>query len=90
MGWIAEQLTLQWGQGASWQADAGEHPHEASYLKLDISKAKSRLKWHPLMRLESALDMIVAWSQQRLAGSDMRAATLKQIQTYQELAVPAA
>ena len=89
VGWIAKQLTRQWGQSASWQADEGEHPHEASYLKLDISKARSRLKWHPLMRLETALDMIVAWSQQRLAGSDIRAITLSQIQTYQKLAIPA-
>ena len=86
VGWIAQQLTLQWGQNAGWQADAGGHPHEASYLKLDISKARSRLKWHPLMRLETALDMIVTWNQQRLAGADVRAVTLNQIQTYQQLA----
>ena len=90
VGWIAQQLTLQWGQGSSWQTDAGKHPHEASYLKLDISKARSKLKWHPLMRLESALDMIVSWNQQRLAGSDIQAVTLRQIQTYQKLAAPAA
>jgi CDP-glucose 4,6-dehydratase len=45
-GWIVEQMAALWGPGA-WQVDAGEHPHEAAYLKLDISKARSRLNWHP-------------------------------------------
>ena len=90
VGWIATQLSLKWGQDASWQADAGEHPHEASYLKLDISKARSKLKWHPVMPLESALDLIVNWSQQRLKGCDVRFVTLSQIQTYQKLAMQAA
>ena len=83
VAWIATQLTRQWGQGASWRTDAGQHPHEASYLKLDISKARNRLKWSPALRLESALDLIVTWSQQRLAGADIRATTLAQIQVYQ-------
>lgn len=86
VGWIAEKLVTQWGQGASWQADTGEHPHEASYLKLDISKARSRLKWAPALQLEGALDLIVAWNKQRLGGADVRAATMAQIQTYQQLA----
>ncbi|MBU1775020.1 MAG: CDP-glucose 4,6-dehydratase, partial [Gammaproteobacteria bacterium] len=27
--WIVERLTEQWGDGASWLLDGGEHPHEA-------------------------------------------------------------
>ena len=83
--WIANLLVRQWGNGASWQSDSASHPHEAHYLKLDISKARSRLKWQPEIRLERALDLIVAWNQQRLAGADMRALTLDQIQSYQAL-----
>jgi len=41
--WIVNELAHLWGQGATWQMDEGEHPHEATYLKLDISKARSRL-----------------------------------------------
>ena len=85
VGWIADQLTRQWHDGASWQTDAATHPHEASYLKLDISKAGARLNWRPALRLESALDLIVSWSQKRLAGVDIRATTLEQIQAYQKL-----
>lgn len=81
--WIVRQLAQQWPEGASWKIDAGEHPHEANYLKLDISKAGHRLHWQPVMRLEQALCLIVDWSRERQAGADMRALTQAQIQAYQ-------
>ncbi|MBU1215111.1 MAG: CDP-glucose 4,6-dehydratase [Gammaproteobacteria bacterium] len=80
--WIVEQLTQQWGAGASWQLDGGEHPHEAHYLKLDCSKAKMRLDWQPRWHLGHTLEMIVAWQQAWLAKQDMRSFTLKQIEQY--------
>ena len=69
VGWVAEQMAKMWGNGAQWQVDTGDHPHEANYLKLDISKARSRLDWHPTLRLNEALNLIVDWSRQRLAGA---------------------
>lgn len=80
--WIVEQLTQQWGEGASWQLDGGEHPHEAHYLKLDCSKAKMRLDWQPRWHLGHTLEMIVSWQQAWLAKQDMRSFTLKQIEQY--------
>ncbi|WP_300442330.1 CDP-glucose 4,6-dehydratase [Zoogloea sp.] len=85
VGWIVEQMAEMWGDGASWQIDTGEHPHEASYLKLDISKVRSRLDWHPALRLEDALRYIVAWSKGRQAGADVHALTLAQINAYESL-----
>lgn len=87
VGWIADHLCSLWAQGASWQADAGDHPHEANYLKLDISKARNRLAWSPALRLDAALDMIVQWSKQVSAGADSRSVTLAQIRSYQKLLV---
>ena len=85
VGWIVEQMAAMWGGGAQWQIDNGEHPHEANYLKLDISKARSRLDWHPALRLNDALALIIDWSKQRQAGADMRKLTLAQIHVYQTL-----
>ena len=85
VGWIVEQMAALWGQGAGWKIDAGEHPHEAAYLKLDISKARSRLNWHPALNLKQALQLIVDWSQARSSGADMTQLTLSQIQAYQAL-----
>jgi CDP-glucose 4,6-dehydratase len=85
VGWIVEQMAAIWGNRAQWQIDTGEHPHEANYLKLDISKARSRLNWHPALRLNDALTLIIDWSRQHQAGADMRALTLAQIHAYQTL-----
>jgi CDP-glucose 4,6-dehydratase len=85
VGWIVEQMAALWGADAQWQVDNGEHPHEAHYLKLDISKARSRLDWHPALRLKDALALIIDWSKQRQNGANMRQLTLAQLQAYQAL-----
>lgn len=81
--WIVEHMVNSWGSGASWQQDGGVHPHEANYLKLDISKAKSRLNWQPRWALATALKKITEWHEKWLAGSDMNQVTLEQINQYQ-------
>jgi len=81
--WIVERLCEQWGQGARWEQQLGQHPHEAHFLKLDISKAKQRLHWQPRWDLETALQHITKWHQAWLQGQDMRAVCLAQISNYQ-------
>lgn len=85
VGWVVEQMAELWGEGARWQVDAIAHPHEANYLKLDISQARGRLDWHPALRLNDALKLIIDWSKQRRAGADMYQLTMSQIHTYQTL-----
>ncbi|NRR32680.1 CDP-glucose 4,6-dehydratase [Oxalobacteraceae bacterium] len=84
--WIIERLCQSWGAGASWQLDSEPQPHEAHYLKLDCSKARSRLHWQPRWNLGQTIDQIVAWHQAHAAGADMRALTLAQIAHYQDSA----
>ena len=79
--WILNQMVAQWS-GARWVLDEQAHPHEAGYLKLDISKAKSRLGWHPVWRLDTTLDKIMHWHQTWLARHDMQAVCLKEINEY--------
>lgn len=85
VGWIVEQMASRWGEGAAWTTDEGDHPHEAGFLKLDISKARGRLRWHPALRLGDALDMVVDWSRRRNDDADPRALCLSQIRAYQQL-----
>lgn len=85
VAWIVREMANRWSEGARWEFSAGVHPHEANYLKLDISKASHRLKWQPAMRLHDALGLIVDWTKARLGGEDPRAVTLSQIQAYQSL-----
>jgi CDP-glucose 4,6-dehydratase len=80
--WIVEHLVIGWGNGATWQIDGGAHPHEANYLKLDISKAKARLNWQPRWPLATALPHITSWHQAWLANDDMKKLCSAQIQKY--------
>jgi CDP-glucose 4,6-dehydratase len=84
--WIVEHMARLWGDGASWVAGPGEHPHEATFLRLDSSKARSRLDWHPVMNLEAAIGTVVEWVRAMERGEDMRRVTSRQIETYQALA----
>lgn len=85
VGWIVEQMAAMWGTDVQWQLDSGDHPHEAHYLKLDISKASSRLDWHPALRLKDALALIIDWAKEHQNGANMRQVTLAQIHAYQSL-----
>jgi CDP-glucose 4,6-dehydratase len=80
--WIVEQLCNGWGIDASWAIQPGNHPHEANFLKLDISKARQRLLWLPRWRLETSLKKIIEWHQAWLEGQDMRSVCLAQINQY--------
>lgn len=85
VGWIVAQMADRWGAGAQWQFDASDYPHEAGYLKLDISKARGRLNWSPALRLGDALNLVIDWARQRQNGADVRRLTLTQIQNYQKI-----
>jgi CDP-glucose 4,6-dehydratase len=82
--WIVERLTQMWGEGAHWTLDSRTNPlHEAHYLKLDCSKARSALGWEPVWDLEQALGRIADWHKWSLQGGNMYAKTLSQVREYQ-------
>ena len=56
---------------------------EAHYLKLDASKARACLDWHPVLPLKQALDWIVEWYRAFQAGDDLRRLTREQIERYE-------
>ncbi|QYG05598.1 MULTISPECIES: CDP-glucose 4,6-dehydratase [unclassified Janthinobacterium] len=81
--WIIERMTQEWGAGASWSLDGQNHPHEATYLKLDCSKARGQLGWHPRWDIGQTIAKIVEWHKAFDEGLDMRELSLAQITTYQ-------
>jgi CDP-glucose 4,6-dehydratase len=82
--YIVDVLSQLWGDGSSWAVCDGDHPHEAHYLKLDCSKAKSLLNWHPKWELENALAKIVSWHKAWLGNEDMKTHCLKEIEVFME------
>jgi CDP-glucose 4,6-dehydratase len=80
--WLVDKLCGRI-TGASWRCEEAPQPHEAGTLKLDSSKAKQRLNWHPRWGLEQALANTVDWHLAWRKGADMRAFSLQQIATYE-------
>jgi CDP-glucose 4,6-dehydratase len=83
--WMVEKLAELWGEGARWTQDAGKHPHEAGFLKLDSSKAHAELGWLPRLRVDTALEWLVEWYKHQAHGGDVRAKTTEQIRKYERL-----
>ncbi len=81
--WIISYLCERWGTGANWRLDPVPQPHEATYLKLDCSKARMRLGWEPRWNLGQAIDQIVTWHQAHMHKKCMRTFTMAQIDSYQ-------
>lgn len=84
VAWLAERAVTEWGTGAAWQRDAAAHPHEASLLRLDSSKARMRLNWRACWHVDEALHHAIAWYKAWATGDDMRAFSLRQIAAYAE------
>lgn len=83
---ITQQICKLWGDGASWQLNAEQNLHEARYLKLDTSKAKTYLGWQPRWDLSTALKNITTWHRGWLAGEDAKDLCMDQINQFQSVA----
>jgi CDP-glucose 4,6-dehydratase len=81
--WLANNLCNRI-PGASWQSQGTPQLHEAGTLKLDSSKAKNRLAWHPSWNLDQALACTVDWYVAWKKGADMQAFSLRQIVEYED------
>ncbi|MDF2472489.1 MAG: CDP-glucose 4,6-dehydratase [Anaerocolumna sp.] len=80
--WIVQKICEEWGKNAAYEIDKSIQPHEAHYLKLDCSKAKSKLNWQPRWDLQCTLGKIVEWVRAYEEKSNMREVCLKQIEAY--------
>jgi len=83
--WMVEYLCSQLPD-AAWQCDTSPQPHEANTLKLDNSKAYTRLGWRPRWQLQTTLAMTLAWHQAWKQDADMAATSVQQIQEYEAAA----
>jgi CDP-glucose 4,6-dehydratase len=85
VSWIIERMTQLWGGGASWKLDTNPSVHEAGHLRLDASRARAELDWHPRLHLADALQWLIEWYKTAQGGADMHHLTLQQIANYEAL-----
>lgn len=84
VSWIVDYLIKNREGVVGWQQDHINHPHEANYLKLDISKAAALLDWRPRWSISKALQATLDWHSQWLLGREMRDVSLSQIREFTE------
>jgi CDP-glucose 4,6-dehydratase len=82
VSWIVKRLCEEFSD-SRWKVEGETQPYEASLLKLDSSKAKSKLGWRPRWSLETALEKTVEWHQAWKQGGPMSDFSLQQIEAYQ-------
>jgi CDP-glucose 4,6-dehydratase len=52
---VADLASEYWGEGATWKSDSDSHLHEAGYLLLDSSKARTQLNWRDKLNFEDSI-----------------------------------
>lgn len=82
--WILERL-MEMRKDVQWQQEGTPQAHEAHQLKLDSSKARTLLAWHPRWKVQNALQETLAWHQAWCNGQDMKSFSLAQVTNYQSL-----
>jgi CDP-glucose 4,6-dehydratase len=82
VSWIVEKISQFYGKDFIWQLTDENFKHEATYLKLDCSKAKEKLGWYTKMNLELALSWTIEWYKQYKQNDDIRYFTEKQIENF--------
>jgi CDP-glucose 4,6-dehydratase len=82
VGAIVTRLAELWDGALASELDQSRHPPEAPYLELDSSDAEALLGWRCRWDLDRALELVVEWHRAHLAGADMRAVSLAQIERF--------
>ncbi|MEI2750435.1 MAG: CDP-glucose 4,6-dehydratase [Ferruginibacter sp.] len=86
----ADHLTVQelvklsikvWGSGEWKDTSDPSQPHEATLLKLDITKAAEQLNWKPKLDAANAIEWTINWYKQT---EDIRSFTFNQLESYMQ------
>jgi CDP-glucose 4,6-dehydratase len=85
VSYIVEKFAAYWGNGASWFPTERLQSHEASFLKVDASKARRDLGWNSRLRIDDAIAWAAEWYREQIDGKDAKSITNAQIERYEAL-----
>ena len=80
--WVVEKICKKWSSDARFKISEGKQLHEANYLKLDCSKTKAKLGWHPQWNIEKSIDKIIEWVRNYKQGNDLFEICSRQIDDF--------
>jgi len=81
---LTEKVLKEWGSG-TWKilSQNKNAPHEASFLKLDITKSMTRLGWKPVYDIDGAIQKTVEWYKKYYSEkTGIYDLSLKQVETF--------
>ena len=81
-GGLTDLFCKAWGNGIRWKSKDDNGPHEANFLKLDNTKAKTILNWQPHWKIKDAVEKVVEWEKSLQNGCSADEITDKQIKDY--------
>jgi len=84
VSWLVNEIVEMWRGNieVDFANNDLDYKHETSFLRLDCSKAKSKLKWNPKIKLEEGLKLTVNWYKQYEQTKELREFTENQIEEY--------
>ena len=85
VGQITSKAMTHWGSAGSWITDSKGKPHEAQLLALDSARARTALGWCNIFDNNVSLAWTLDWYQAIDSGTNVRKATLSQIESFGSL-----
>lgn len=79
---ILTYINNYWNECPGWKLDDERNPHEARFLKLDISKAKYKLNWVPKWNIETTIKKILDWNKAFHNNENMLEYCIEEIKSY--------
>lgn len=73
-----------WEQGADWEYQPDYGPREATFLKLDCSKLKSKLSWKPRWDIQTSVEKTVEWTKEFLYAGNILSCMERQMDAFQK------
>ena len=70
---VVQKALQVWGSGEYRVEPTGDNFHEAGLLRLDISKAKTKLEWTPIFNAEQSIGRTISWYRDYLESPEAAA-----------------
>jgi CDP-glucose 4,6-dehydratase len=80
---VADIAGAVWGVKMGWEQEFGNHPHEASMLMLNSSKARTELNWSDKLNFEESVEWTINWYKNVHNGAEPLAEMKKNINEFE-------